>query len=93
MKMKIERGRKVIDADESTPLRKGELAQFLGVGRAQISGDCAPDRGYAMEFGTLTRCRHYLEWLAAHPRRDGRGGVRQKREVEQRLEHELSRLR
>lgn len=91
MKKLVKRGKKMIPASLATPLRKGELAEFLDVGRSQISADCA--RGYAFEYGTMTRPRHYLAWLAENPKPT----FRRRRQTEttgeeQRMKRQLEKL-
>ena len=61
----ITRGKRTFDADEQTPLRLGELAEYFRCSRWAIYRDI--NRGYELEFGTTTTPVHYRAWLRAHP--------------------------
>jgi hypothetical protein len=61
----IQRANRTFNADEQTPLRLGELAQYFNCSRWAIYRDI--DRGYEPEFGTTTTPFHYRTWLRANP--------------------------
>ena len=85
MKKPILRARKVIFADETMPLRPGELAQYFHVSRSTIYVDIR--RGYRFEYGRTTTPRHYRDWL-----REKASESPQKTEEQLRLDSELRRL-
>ena len=72
---------------DATPVRAGELAAFMRIGRSTVYQDIGA--GYVFEFAThkLTTPGHYKEWLRSRARE-----TKPDREDSERLRREQDRL-